>query len=337
MARILELDEIDAEPVGGKARGLARLVRMGLRVPEAVVLVGATRGGPLPDLKALIGRLGGGPLAVRSSALDEDGEHASFAGQYETVLGVEGVDALREAVETCLGSAAAERARAYRARRAEGEGAADSVGVDETGGATMSIVVQRLVDARVSGVCFTVDPVTHRRNRLVLDAVPGLGEALVSGHAAADHEELLREEGVWEPSQPAGDHPVLTHAERDRIESEALEAEALAGAPLDLEWAIDRAGEIQWLQARPITTLGLDPQCLDTERARPGDVYTRCNVGEMMPGAVSPLTYSTCARGIDEGWNRIKRAVGVPVALGPEGAYLAMSHGHLFILSLIHI
>jgi pyruvate,water dikinase len=51
----------------------------------------------------------------------------------------------------------------------------------------------------------------------------------------------------------------------------------------------------------------------------------------MMPGAVSPLTYSTCARGIDEGWNRIKRAVGLPVASGPEGAYLAMSHGHLFI------
>ena len=112
---------------------------------------------------------------------------------------------------------------------------------------------------------------------------------------------------------------------------EAIRAEELAGVPLDLEWSIDRQGTLWWLQARPITTLGPDPQALDTPLRFADDVHTRCNVGEMMPGAVSPLTYSTCARGIDEGWQRIKDDLRMPRARYPAEPYLALSHGHLFI------
>lgn len=324
--QILELDSIDGADVGGKAEGLARLRAMGLRVPEAVALVGlgdATASDAIARCaKALGDRFGPGRLAVRSSALGEDGDDASFAGQYETVLDVEGEAALRHAIAVCLRSAENARASAYRAAR-------DAAAHD--GGPTMSLVVQRMVDARTSGVCFTACPVTARRNRLVIDAIAGLGEALVSGAASPDHEEYLRAEARYEPTQLAGKSPVLAEAERDALVREAIAAEQAAGAPLDLEWSIDRAGVLWWLQARPITTLGTDPQTLDTPLRDPKDVHTRCNVGEMMPGAVAPLTYSTCARGIDVGWQRIKDDLGLPRDRYPAAPYLAMSHGHLFI------
>ena len=331
MARILELDQIDGEPVGGKASGLARLIGFGLRVPEAVVVVGlGADPGESGDAEiarvaaVLAARFGAAPIAIRSSAIGEDGEAASFAGQYESVLDVSGESAIRDALVTCLESAENARAAAYRDERADAFDRMDTA-------PAMSIVAQRMVAARAAGVCFTVCPVTHRRNRLVIDAVEGLGEALVSGHASADHEEWLREEDVWAETERAGDRPVLAAAEREAIAREATAAEARFGAPLDLEWAIDAAGTLHWLQARPITTLRRDPQELDTPLAAPDDVHTRCNVGEMMPGAVSPLTYSTCARGIDLGWQRIKDDVGLPRSESPERPYVAMSHGHLFI------
>ena len=324
--QLLELDAIAGAPVGGKAEGLARLMAMGLRVPEAVAVVGLGEGSDSAArarcAQAILARFGPGLLAVRSSAIGEDGAETSFAGQYETVLEVEGEAALVAAIERCLASAHNARASAYRETQDES--------ADE-GEPVMSLVVQRMVDARVSGVCFTACPVTHRRNRLVIDAAPGLGEALVSGAASPDHEELLRREEIFEPTQCAGEKAVLEDAERRAIARDAIRAEEKVGLPLDLEWSIDREGTLWWLQARPITTLGPDPQALDTPLRFASDVHTRCNVGEMMPGAVSPLTYSTCARGIDEGWQRIKDDLRMPRDRFPAEPYLAMSHGHLFI------
>ncbi len=324
------LDEIANEPVGGKAEGLARLRGMGLRVPDARVLVGAQVGYLPSGLAELITELGDVPLAVRSSALGEDGAETSFAGQYETILDVRGEPALREAIEACLLSAENDRATAYREAREIYDAETGASGVAAP---VMSVVVQRMVDARASGVCFTVDPVTNRRNRLVIDSVRGLGEALVSGLASPDHDELQREQHVWESTDLSSEEasPVLSQEEREWIAREALKAEANVGEPLDLEWAIDSEGELFWLQARPITTLGLDPQSLDTHSSEPSDVYTRCNVGEMMPGAVSPLTFSTCARGIDLGWMRIMESVGVARTTTSDSCYIGMSHGHLFI------
>lgn len=319
MAEILTLDDVDGRPVGGKAAGLARLRAMGVRIPPTLVLVGAESGVLPDDLETRAAELGE-VLAVRSSALGEDGQDASFAGQYETVLDVRGARALRAAIAHCLASVQSARAAAYRTER---EASAP--------GPRMSIVLQRMVPARAAGVCFTADPVTHRRGRVVIDSVPGVGEALVSGHASADHDELRKSDGRWEPRQIAGETPALTERERARVAEEALRAEEAAGEPLDLEWALDRDGVLYWLQARPITTLGLDPQALDTVPPVEGDVYTRCNVGEMMPGAVSPLTFSICARGIDVGWQDNMIELGVRSERSSENVYIGMSHGHLFI------
>src|SRR5687768_6521963 len=145
-ARLIFLDQVDDEAVGGKAAQLARLIRIGLRVPDGLVVVGAAPDRLPPELKQQAERLGGA-FAVRSSALAEDSADASHAGQYETVLGVHGAASLRQAVEICLRSADTRRAAAYRSDRGE------------QGDAGMAVAVQRMVDARVAGVVFTADPV----------------------------------------------------------------------------------------------------------------------------------------------------------------------------------
>ena len=112
-SKVIPLDRVVTDPVGGKAAQLARLVRLGLRVPEGFVIIGAAPGNLPAELDEYSTRLGGA-AAVRSSALGEDSPEASFAGQFETLLKVEGAPAIRQAVERCLASAAGARAQAYR-------------------------------------------------------------------------------------------------------------------------------------------------------------------------------------------------------------------------------
>ena len=121
----------------------------------------------------------------------------------------------------------------------------------------MNVVVQCMVDARVAGVVFTADPVSARRDLLVIDAVAGLGEALVSGEATPDHY-AVHSSGTVVRRQLVGAQALLADSEIGAIAAQARAAAAREGQPLDLEWAIDRAGRLFWLQARPITTLPAD-------------------------------------------------------------------------------
>src|SRR5690606_1487675 len=99
--------------LGGKAEGLLALMERGARVPPAFAIVDATADWLPADLGAHYRALGGGRVAVRSSAVGEDGERSSFAGQFESVLDVEGLEALEAAVARCLSSASLERVEAY--------------------------------------------------------------------------------------------------------------------------------------------------------------------------------------------------------------------------------
>ena len=227
---ILQLADITDESVGGKAFGLSRLAAMGLVVPPAFVIRRARRGAYPDDLRQAWARLGEHPVAVRSSALGEDGADDSFAGQYDTVLNVAGYDALLAAIDQCVSSLHSDRAREYSGRQ----------GGDE---AAMNIVVQRMVNARAAGVVFTADPVSARRDVLVIDAVQGLGEALVSGEATPDHFTLDTDYNLMHQSI-VGDAAVLSPGELARIAREARQAAAREGHPLDLEWAIDDSGEL---------------------------------------------------------------------------------------------
>ena len=112
-----------------------------------------------------------GTTTVRSSAAGEDGAEQSFAGQYDTVLGVDSTERFVDAVRTCVQSTRSRRASAY------GGGAPPA----------MHLVVQRMVDARAAGVVFTADPTTGRRDLMVIDAVAGLGESLVDGTSSPEH------------------------------------------------------------------------------------------------------------------------------------------------------
>jgi pyruvate,water dikinase len=195
-------------------------------------------------------------------------------------------------------------------------------------GAAMSVVVQRMVDARCAGVVFTADPVTARRDRMVVEAVEGTGSALVGGKVTPDHFALARD-GSPVKSELAGSDPCVQHEELLALASDALRIERHFGLPVECEWAIDREGRIAWLQARPITTLPADPRELDTE-LNPDDVYTHCSIGEMMPGVVTPLTWSTSAHGLDQGMQRMYMRISSLEKLTEEPSLVCQWFGHLF-------
>jgi rifampicin phosphotransferase len=318
--------------IGGKAYHLARLVRMGPSVPRFFVLraEALTRllgGGvppetedeaerareraeraPLPDelreaLREALKAVGHGPLAVRSSAVGEDGERSSFAGQFETVLGVSpDEDEVWRAVRRVWASAFHPRAMAYRRERGERAGA-------------MAVVVQRLVEPAAAGVAFSVDPVSGDGATAVVSAVYGLGEGLVSGmldadtyyvRTAADGGATVEAKVAHKPRALRFDaaaagvraeevapalrgEPVLTEAEARAVAKHARTLAAVFGAEQDVEWALGPGSEgprqLFLLQTRPITTLG---------EARPGAlrVWDNDGVVESLSGVTLPLTYS---------------------------------------------
>jgi len=308
----VEFDEIVDGRFGGKAWGLAELTRLGLDVPPGFVVGGVSRAA-LPDAVTERFTRIGAPVAVRSSATGEDGAEQSFAGQYDTVLGVETPADFASAVARCAASVGSDRAAAY--------GGPDPV--------EMHVVVQRMVDARAAGVVFTADPATGRRDLLVVDAVAGLGESLVDGSAVSDHLVLTADGDV--AVRDVGAIPVLTEDEVARIRTGALRAATHWGRPLDLEWAVDQAGRLWWLQARPVTTLPGDLNEMDTPVTGAADVYTRCNIGEMMPGAFCPLTASVSGYAIDYAMQMTQVVARAQERYDTPWRQVGYFYGHMFL------
>jgi phosphoenolpyruvate synthase/pyruvate phosphate dikinase len=277
-AEILGLgDPRAADPAltGGKAASLSRLAAR-RRVPPGFVLAlpGATLDrAARAAVVAAYRRLGEGcgvaepPVAVRSSAVDEDGAGASFAGQHDTFLNVSGADQVWWAIARCVASFAGERALAYR-RRAGLAGAPERT----------AVLVQWLVPADAAGVVFSANPVTGARDEVVVNAAWGLGESVVSGTVTPDaivvgRDDLaLREHAVADKRRmtvavPGGVREVpvpgrlarmpAVDAARARAAAElAIGLERDTGRPVDLEvaWA---GPDLFLLQCRPITTLSI--------------------------------------------------------------------------------
>ena len=206
------------------------------------------------------------PVAVRSSATAEDLAYASFAGQQDTYLNVIGSAALLDAVRRCWASLWTDRAVSYR----------NANGIDHRS-VTLAVVVQHMIEAAAAGVMFTANPVTGSRNETVIDASPGLGEAVVSGAVNPDHFVVssidhsivmsrLGDKRIMITSVPGGG--TVHHELPDRSSEASLDdrqlrqlvdlgqrVQQLYGAPQDTEWALDSAGKFWLTQARPITTL----------------------------------------------------------------------------------
>jgi pyruvate,water dikinase len=261
---VLPLDEVgsaDAARVGRKAATLGELRRAGFPVPDGMVLTtealartlaaaglddaaapDQVAAAPLPGevaaaLAAVAGRLGGGPLAVRSSGVDEDLPGASYAGQYETVLGVPAGE-LAAAVRRCWASAFTSHVAAYRRARGAGREVA------------MAVLVQPLVAAEAAGVAFSADPVTGSRDTAVVNAVRGLGDRLVAGAASPDEWTVRGGEAICRAAPEAA----IDAGVAAQVAALAQRVEARLGAPQDLEWAL-AGGELALLQARPVTAL----------------------------------------------------------------------------------
>jgi pyruvate,water dikinase len=346
--------------VGGKALGLARLVAAGARVPDffvvpvdvfadaldgagqtamfaralaelsasratveetAATLQLAVRALRLPgavarELEDALGAIGVGPYAVRSSMVGEDSATRSFAGQLDSFLH-QRADDVAAAIVGCWASAFGARALAYQL---------------QGGGASLprvAVVVQRMVDGRVSGVLFTANPVDGNRDETVLSAAFGLGEGVVSGACNAD-------EFVW--SRTTGERAaIIAHKDRaivrapggvgtEEVAVDAARAETRTlapvevaiiccegagiadalGAPQDIEWTLADDG-LYLLQARPITARAL-------RAAGPRVVWDNSNIQESYCGVTTPLTFSFAADCYASVYTQTLRALGVPRA-----------------------
>jgi phosphohistidine swiveling domain-containing protein len=227
--------------VGNKAATLGVLRRAGFAVPPGVVVSADALSGIDDELPAAVRAslrkvpdlVGPGPWAVRSSSTREDSEQASFAGQFETVLGVE-ADGLADAVVRVWRSAFSERVTVYSG---------------DQGAGSMAVLIQPMIAAEAAGVAFTTDPVSGK-HRTVIEAVEGLGERLVSGSATPERWTLEEDGSIAAPLETTA----IDAAKARAIGDLARRVEEHLGRPQDIEWAIG-GGSVWLLQARPITTL----------------------------------------------------------------------------------
>lgn len=313
-------DCADPALVGGKAAGLGALIRQGFRVPSGFCLTTAAyhatlraagfdarrhwaelilTGGPerdrlldgcrariasltlplpVPDsLDAELDHLareagtGDSRWAVRSSATDEDAAGATFAGVYRTLLGVSR-DRIVEAIVDCWTSIWTATSLSYHQR------------MNRRGVPAMAVVVQPMLAPRAAGVAYSRHPVTGQADLVVINAVPGLADALVSGQALPD--QLAVRTGTppqiveWRLAEPDRAAPVLSDGDALMLAEQTRAIEQKLGHPVDIEWAIERDA-IWFLQARAIPA-----QAVLTEQIC---VWSRANFKETLPDLPSPL------------------------------------------------
>ncbi|MEX5303925.1 PEP/pyruvate-binding domain-containing protein [Kocuria sabuli] len=248
-------------------------------MPDGFCLTTAAyRSGAIPerDVLAAYEHLGGGPVAVRSSATAEDLPGASFAGQQDTVLDVEGEDALLGAIRQCWSSLDSERAVAYRA----GQGV-------ETGDLAMAVIVQRMITPSAAGVMFTANPLTGTRTETVIDAVPGLGTGVVDGTMDTDHYVVP---GYGRLPGDQG-HGCLSPDQLRELQQTGQRVQRALGGPQDIEFAYDAEGTLWLLQSRAITTLFPLPPGTDPVQGEPR-VYMEIGHMQGLRRPVTPMGVS---------------------------------------------
>lgn len=261
-------------------------------------------------------------VAVRSSAVGEDAEDNSFAGQMDTFLFVKGEAAILHAIKQCWSSGFTDRALSYRHLK----------GMDPLG-AEVAVIVQEMVSGDVSGVMFTADPLSGERDRIVINGTYGAGEGIVSGALDTDgfvvHKETFhvitsvvhkpiqiifnaeRGSGTCEAEVPVSqqDVPCLTDEQARELAKLGARIEALYGKPQDIEWAI--AGKSCFiLQARPITNLKIPQSKVGKEI-----LWDNSNITESYSGVTSPLTFSFASHAYNIVYNQVAEALGIPMTI----------------------
>ncbi|MEH2271652.1 MAG: glycerol-3-phosphate acyltransferase [Nostoc sp.] len=255
-------EELDAAIVGEKAATLSQIKRWGYPVPKGWVL------SPIDDPQVLTEFLQPSelsPLVVRSSAIGEDSENASAAGQYETVVNVTSPQALQSAIAQVQASYNHPLAVQYRRDR----------GLNDT---AMAVLIQQQVQSVYSGVAFSRDPITQQGDAIIIEALPGSPTQVVSGKVTPEQYRAFVVETENSYSIQLEGEGRVPQALIKQVAYLAYRLEKrYHGTPQDIEWSSD--GQTLWvLQSRPITTLL--------------PIWTRKIAAEVIPGVIHPLTWS---------------------------------------------
>jgi pyruvate,water dikinase len=278
--------------VGGKARGLNTLSNLGLKIASGYVLLDIDLIKDKEELISFYSKANIKNLAVRSSSSQEDGVDLSSAGQYETYLNIDNLSSYLEAIQKCLESCNSSNIKEYRKQFLQSD-------------SKMNIVIQEMVEVFSSGVCFSLDP-SGKENNVLIEVVDGLGEALVNGSRSS---QAIRID-IANPEFNSIDL-LSKEAQKDLFDSAIITRDKLE-SPSDIEWATTKEMQVIYLQLRPVTTnLNVTINELDTKYNVENDVITNHNIGEMLPGSITPLTISTVVYSIDYGIREMLSLVGV--------------------------
>lgn len=271
--------------VGGKAYNLDILTKNGINIPKWVVVTSVDEDIDIDENKL---------YAVRSSAVGEDGSGNSFAGQMESYLYVKPQD-IKNRIQDVINSANSERIRFYREQNGLSN---DNIKV--------GVIVQEMINSEVSGVAFSSNPITGKRNSIVISSVFGLGEGLVSGELNADtfvvegnsieknivekpYKIVFDEAKGFGTKQLANENPneqSLSDVQIKEIVQKVKEIVEIYEKPQDIEWAYED-GKLYILQARPITTLNSI-----ADKTWQEVIWDNSNIIESYSGVTTPLTFS---------------------------------------------
>lgn len=284
------IHENDLEQVGHKALNLARLKRAGFSVPDgAVISTNSTHllvshsVETLPEefKKGLLElfntfNINNAGVAVRSSAVVEDGTEHSFAGEFETVLNVHSSSEFLTAVYQVAQSAYSKIAQDYLCHA-------------HIQDAKMAILIQTMVHGDISGIAFSESPNEEHRGQIILEAVQGLGDKLASGAVESDHAVVSKADFSLLEHLNSG---LLSQENIKEIAQKAIEIQAFFGRPQDIEFTISK-GKLWILQSRPITAMTSKQKRKEFDsHTDPTDWWSSHNAQEVLPGVICPLSCS---------------------------------------------
>lgn len=284
------LEKPNSLELGGKGAALAKLHHHGFHIPPWFAIAAGTSWKD-QELHDALDQIGPGPFAVRSSGTMEDGSEHSFAGQFDSFLNVTSAD-IPARIQDVRNSANSDAILSYCK---ENQLPAPTC---------PTVLIQRMINPQSAGVAFSADPVSGRRSTVVISAVKGTGEKLVSGECDGETWRVERD-AAPQPEDTSAD--ILTSQQAQAIANLARRCESFFGQPQDIEWAIDATDQLWLLQSRPITTLGTRPDPDDTLR-----VWDNSNIAESYGGVTTPLTFSFASRIYDAVYREFCTLMSVP-------------------------